>query len=71
MTDISRMARAAGTFLFLLIGWEIDGHTQPNNQHDGGHGAISEALVASAEAFTGIPDQFELVHGDGSIKLIP
>jgi hypothetical protein len=25
ITGISRMARAAGTFLFLLIGWELDG----------------------------------------------
>ena len=71
VTDISRMARAAGIFLFLLIGWEMDGHTQPNNPHTGGHGTIDEALAASAEAFTDIPDRFELVHGDGSIKLIP
>jgi hypothetical protein len=71
VTDISRMARAAGTFLFLLIGWEMDGNTQPNNPHKGGHGTINEALAASAEAFTDIPDRFELVHGDGSIKLIP
>jgi hypothetical protein len=71
VTDISRMARAAGTFLFLLIGWEMDGQTQPNNPHKSGHGTINEALAASAEAFTDIPDRFELVHGDGSIKLIP
>jgi hypothetical protein len=71
MTDISRMARAAGTFLFLLIGWEMDGNTQPNNPHKGGHGTINEALAASAEAFTDLTDRFELVHGDGSIKLIP
>jgi hypothetical protein len=71
VTDISRMARAAGTFLFLLIGWEMDGNTQPNNPHKGGHGTINEALAASAEAFTDLPDRFELVHGDGSIKLFP
>jgi hypothetical protein len=71
LTDISRMARAAGTFLFLLIGLELDGGGQPNNPHKSGHGTIDEALAASAEAFTGIADRFELVHGDGSIKLIP
>jgi hypothetical protein len=71
VTDISRMARAAGTFLFLLIGWELDGQGQPNNPHTNGHGTISEALAASAEAFTDIPDRFELVHGDPSIKLFP
>jgi len=70
-TDISRMARAAADFLFLLIGWELDGQGQPNDPHKGGHGTIDEALAASAEAFTDIPDRFELVHGDGSIKLIP
>ena len=71
VTDISRMARAVGTFLFLLIGWEMDGRTEPNNPHKSGHGSINEALAASAEAFTDMPDRFELVHGDGSIKLIP
>ena len=70
-TDISRMARAAGTFLFLLIGWELDGRGQPNDAHKSGHGTINEALAASAEAFTDLTDRFELVHGDGSIKLIP
>jgi hypothetical protein len=69
VTDISRMARAAGTFLFLLIGWELDGHGQPNIPHT--NGTINEALAASAEAFTGVPDKFELVHGDPSIKLFP
>jgi hypothetical protein len=71
VTDISRMARAAGTFLFLLIGWELDGRGQPNDAHKSGHGTINEALAASAEAFTDLTDRFELVHGDGSIKLIP
>ena len=71
VTDISRMARAAGTFLFLLIGWELDGGGQPNNPHKSGHGTIMEALAASAEAFTDLPDRFELVHGNDSIKLIP
>jgi hypothetical protein len=71
MTDISRMARAAGTFLFLLIGWELNKGGQPNNPHKTGHGTIGEALAASAEAFTGVQDHFELVHGDPSIKLFP
>jgi hypothetical protein len=71
VTDISRMARAAGTFLFLLIGWELDGHEQPNDPHKGGHGTIDEALAASASAFTDLPDRFELVNGDGSKKLFP
>ena len=71
VTDISRMARAAADFLFLLIGWELDGQGQPNDPHKGGHGTIDEALAASAEAFTDIPDRFELVHGDPSIKLFP
>ena len=71
MTDISRMARAAGTFLFLLIGWELDGRGQPDDTHKSGHSTINEALAASAEAFTDLTDRFELVHGDGSIKLIP
>jgi hypothetical protein len=44
------MTRAAATFLFLLIGWEMDGNTQPNNPHQKGHGTIEEALAASAEA---------------------
>jgi hypothetical protein len=39
ITDISRMARAAGSFLFLLIGWELDGGGQPNNPHKSGHTA--------------------------------
>jgi hypothetical protein len=69
-TIIGRMARAAGTFLFLLVGWELDGNGEPNNPHKSGHGTISEALAASAEAFTDVEDRFELVHGDGSIKLI-
>jgi hypothetical protein len=72
VTDISRMARGAGTFLFLLIGWELTKAGQPDNSHKSGHGTINEALAASAEAFgTDTPDRFELVHGDGSIKLIP
>jgi len=71
VTDISRMARAAGTFLFLLIGWEMDGQTQPNNPHKTGHGTINEALAASAAEFKGMEDHFELVHGNGSTKLFP
>jgi hypothetical protein len=70
-TDISRMTRGAGTFLFLLAGWELDSGAQPNNRHKSGRGTIDEALAASAEAFTDIPDRFELVHGDGSMKLFP
>jgi hypothetical protein len=35
------------------------------------NGTIKEALAASAEAFTDLPDRFELVHGNDSIKLIP
>jgi hypothetical protein len=71
VTDISRMARAAGTFLALLVGWELDGRGEPNDPHKSGHGTINQALAASAEAFTDLTDRFELVHGDGSIKLIP
>jgi len=76
VTDISRMARAAGTILFLLIGWKLNEAGQPTIPHkhsDGmiGHATIGEAVTASAEAFTGIPDRFELVHGDPSIKLFP
>ena len=41
VTDISRMARAVGTFLFLLIGWEMDGRTEPNNPHKSGHGTLN------------------------------
>ena len=44
---------------------------QPNNPHKGGHGTINEALAASAAEFKGMEDRFELVHGDGSIKLFP
>jgi len=44
--------------LFLLIGWELDGGGQPNNPHKSGHGTIKEALAASAEAFTDLPDRF-------------
>ncbi len=70
VTDISRIARAAGTFLFLLIGWKLDGQGQPKIPHD--HGTINEALAASAEAFTDLPDRFELVNGgDGSQKIFP
>jgi hypothetical protein len=71
LTLIDRMATAAATFLFLLIGWEIDAQRQPNTPHKNGHGTINEALAASAAAFTGMDDRFELVHGDGSIKLFP
>jgi hypothetical protein len=71
VTLIPRMANAVGSFLFLLIGWERDGQEQPNNPHKGGHGTINEALAASAAEFKGMEDRFELVHGDGSIKLFP
>ncbi len=71
VTLIPRMANAVATFLFLLIGWERDGQEQPNNPHKGGHGTIAEALAASAAEFKDMDDRFELVHGDGSIKLIP
>jgi hypothetical protein len=71
VTLIPRMANAVATFLFLLIGWERDGQEQPNNPHKGGHGSISEALAASAAEFKEMDDRFELVHGDGSIKLFP
>jgi len=70
-TPIPRMANAVATFLFLLIGWERDGHGQPNDPHKGGHATINEALAASAAEFKGMDDRFELVHGDGSIKLFP
>jgi hypothetical protein len=71
VTLIPRMANAVGTFLFLLIGWERDGQGQPNDPHKGGHATINEALAASAAEFKGMDDRFELVHGDGSIKLFP
>jgi hypothetical protein len=71
VTLIPRMANAVATFLFLLIGWERDKASQPNNPHKGGHGTIDEALAASAVEFKDMDDRFELVHGDGSIKLIP
>jgi len=71
VTLIPRMANAVATFLFLLIGWERDGQEQPNQPHQGGHGTINEALAASAAEFKGMDDRFELVHGDGSIKLFP
>jgi hypothetical protein len=65
------MATAVGTFLFLLIGWERDGQGQPNDPRKGGHSTINEALAASAAEFKDLNDRFELVHGDGSIKLFP
>jgi hypothetical protein len=70
VSDISTMARAACTLLFLLGGWELAGTArQPTDPHQGGYGTINEALEASAEAFSDVSDRFELVHGDGSIKL--
>jgi hypothetical protein len=71
VTLIPRMANAVATFLFLLIGWERDRQEQPNNPHKGDHGTIDEALAASAAEFKDMDDRFELVHGDGSIKLFP
>jgi hypothetical protein len=77
VTLIPRNANAVASFLFLLIGWERDTDEQPNKTHKGGHGTINEALEAEAKEFKGtdqsqaVEDRFELVHGDGSIKLIP
>jgi hypothetical protein len=77
VTLIPRNANAVASFLFLLIGWERDTDEQPNKTHKGGHGTINEALEAAAKEFKGtdqsqsVEDRFELVHGDGSIKLIP
>jgi hypothetical protein len=48
---ICRMARAAGTFLFLLIGWELDGQGQPNNPHtnaQGGEGLRNDLRTKTA-----------------------
>ena len=59
------------------LGWERDTKEQPNKTHKGGHGTINEALEATAKEFKGtdesqaVGDRFELVHGDGSIKLFP
>jgi hypothetical protein len=71
VTDLSRMARGAGILLFVLSGWDLDGQGQPNTKHKGGRGTINEGLEASAEAFTSLPDRFELVHGDGPTKPFP
>jgi hypothetical protein len=77
VTLIPRNANAVASFLFLLIGWERDADEQPNKPHKGGHGTINEALEAAAKEFQGtdpsqsVEDRFELVHGDGSIKLFP
>lgn len=68
---IFQMADAVATFLFLLIGWELGTQRQPNQPHKGGNATIAEALKASAGDFVGLEDRFELVNGDGSIKLFP
>jgi hypothetical protein len=65
------MANAVATFLFLLIGWERDRRGQPNDPPKGGHATINEASAASAAEFKGMDDRFELIQGDGSIKLFP
>lgn len=70
-TLIFQMANAVATFLFLLIGWELGTQRQPNQPHKGGNATITEALKASAADFVGVEDRFELIHGDGSIKLFP
>jgi hypothetical protein len=72
-TLIPAMADAVAIFLFLLIGWELDGRKQPNDPHKGGHATINDALDATVPVFKqlSMDDRFELVHGDGSIILIP
>jgi hypothetical protein len=72
-TLIPAMADAVAIFLFLLIGWELDGRKQPDDPHKGGHATINDALDATVPVFKNlsIDDRFELVHGDGSIILIP
>jgi hypothetical protein len=45
----------------------LDGQGQPKIPHD--HGTINEALAASAEAFTDLPDRFELVNGAKNLSL--
>ena len=47
------------------------GHGEPNDAHKSGHGTIDEALAASAEAFTDLPDRFELVNGDPLVQIFP
>jgi hypothetical protein len=69
VTDVSRLARGAGILLFVLFGWAFDPHGTPNTKRKGGFGTINEAIEASREAFDTLPDRYELVHGDGSIKL--
>jgi hypothetical protein len=72
-TLIPAMADAVGIFLFLLIGWELDGRNQPDDPHKGGHATINDALDATVPVFKqlSLDDRFELVHGDGSTILIP
>jgi hypothetical protein len=69
VTDLSRMARGAGILLFVLSGWDLDGDGHPDTKHKGGPGTINEGLEASAEAFSTLPDRYELVNGDGTLKL--
>jgi hypothetical protein len=72
-TDHLALVDAVAVFLFLLIGWEMDGRGQPNDPHKGGHATIDEALSAANVVLKAsqIDDQFELINGNGSIKLFP
>jgi hypothetical protein len=71
VTDVSRMARGAGIILFVMFGWEFDPHGTPNTKRKGGFGTINEGIEASKEAFDTLPDRYELVRGDGTLKLFP
>jgi hypothetical protein len=65
-TPIPRMANAVATFLFLLIGWERDRRGQPNDPHKGATRRSTRRWLRR-----GMDDRFELIQGDGSIKLFP
>jgi hypothetical protein len=73
MTNTLPWSHAIGAFLLLLVGLDLDSGRQPSIQRKGGHATINEALDASSQAFdkAGTKDRFKLIHGVGTVKLIP